>query len=1002
MEFNEVSHTATTHRRTLRSTQSSSSLGSSSSSSSSQHTTDADSTTTTTNTTMLSTISDTGSLSTSSTTSDSTTSTPSLSAGSSQKVTSTTSGFTPLSAFPTYNSSILEDVFGNLSTSDPEPYPEGEPYLEPGQGGQGGGGGGGKKGEEEEEEEPVSEPGPDWVNAKMVWQGAWEVHLYTFACLFAGLGLYTLICVIRLWRIHRLLSRRYFVSLNLLMLVLAVSRAVYLSVDGYNSNGTFHPSVDYFFYSISFPCLTSAFSIQLYALLQATKMQFLPPTIEKLSLLITMTVFHFAISVVTDIIVGMYAGMEIMLFVCQLFFILWGLFLFFGYAYIFRRLYLHAVKRQKNFVVHHHSTKQQQQQQSNGTSGGGGPVTKPKSKFTLSVAVKVTFSTAMLGLLTVGLEIYGMVGVYKNFSEERPQPWPWYGYHTALRLVEFLMCATMSYVASQPFRYRKGRQTCCCHVLCAPCAEIFCCGADVNRSDGQAAWSEMDQQQSRASVDRGQVQQVTYDQEQQFSSNGLAPRDGSGKKGPRGGRGGNTDLTVTAKARIYFSDQDDVRPIVTSQPGSRPTSETSETLESRTVSTGGSLSGEGSVGVVTPLKKPAPSTLPVPTSSSSSSSSSSTAVKTWNGVVNTAYMPTTEDPPQPQSPGFKSRKSSIASSEYYLAPSLSLADSMASELDKAFRSMHDPDPSQVSLSSVSGQSQDVLDRSPRGGQAKPFPDTPLPRFLHLPPEEASNVNHLRRSHSAFGRSHFYDSNNPREKEEQEAGGGGGGGLLVPGGPWHQKLFRSRSDSLGGIRTKDVDKATYMSLLDIEQHNLQQDASSTLPLDADGMDTVGTPSSGGYKADPTPPATGSCSDPGTTETTGGRDTPERSRGDTCGPAVSGSNSVGLSGNNEHPSCPSPSSMSHDVNGVMTSTQGPYRTVISVGGVSSSKRGESGGDHDPDTASPALSTPPSYSPSPFSPPSFSGSPSLFRSGLTSSPRGLMGYGSPLDDEDDDIEV
>ena len=118
---------------------------------------------------------------------------------------------------------------------------------------------------------------------QMVWQEAWEVHLYFFAALFGCLGVYTLVCVLRLWRIHRLMSRRYFVSLNLLMVLLCATRVLYLTLDGYNSNRTFHPSLDYFLYSISFPCLTSAFSIQLYALLQATKMQFLPPTIQKVS-----------------------------------------------------------------------------------------------------------------------------------------------------------------------------------------------------------------------------------------------------------------------------------------------------------------------------------------------------------------------------------------------------------------------------------------------------------------------------------------------------------------------------------------------------------------------------------------------------------------------------------------------------------------------------------------------------------------------------------------------
>jgi hypothetical protein len=53
--------------------------------------------------------------------------------------------------------------------------------------------------------------------------------------------------------------------------------------------------------------------------------------------LVVIVALHFVISVVADVVVGIFAGMRILLFVCQLVFILWGIFLFLGYAYIFRR-----------------------------------------------------------------------------------------------------------------------------------------------------------------------------------------------------------------------------------------------------------------------------------------------------------------------------------------------------------------------------------------------------------------------------------------------------------------------------------------------------------------------------------------------------------------------------------------------------------------------------------------------------------------------------------------
>ena len=71
-------------------------------------------------------------------------------------------------------------------------------------------------------------------------------------------------------------------------------------------------------------------------------------------------------------------------------------------------------------------------------------------------------------------------------------------------------------------RYRRGQQRCCCPVLCAPCAEICCCGADVNRSDTQAGWSDLDQHQLRASFDRGQPNGISYSHDG-FQGNGQAP-----------------------------------------------------------------------------------------------------------------------------------------------------------------------------------------------------------------------------------------------------------------------------------------------------------------------------------------------------------------------------------------------------------------------------------------------------------------------------------------------
>ena len=60
--------------------------------------------------------------------------------------------------------------------------------------------------------------------------------------------------------------------------------------------------------------------------------------------------------------------------------------------------------------------------------------------------------TAILGLLFAGIMIYAVFGVYSIFSDTAPEPWSWWTFKLCLRIIELAMCATMSYVATQPFR----------------------------------------------------------------------------------------------------------------------------------------------------------------------------------------------------------------------------------------------------------------------------------------------------------------------------------------------------------------------------------------------------------------------------------------------------------------------------------------------------------------------------------------------------------------------
>ena len=292
---------------------------------------------------------------------------------------------------------------------------------------------------------PYAEPQPDWGVAKRKFSGAWGFHVYFAGIGFAILAVYSLASVIRLRRMKHLLSKGYFISLNALMFAMGVLRALFFFIDGYNSNKTFPPAISYLLYSIAFPCLTSAFSLLFLALLTATRVQLVSPKIQKPRTVIGMVSFHFLLSILTDILVGIFYSVRILMFLCQMFFVLWGLFLCFGYFYIFRKLYGAAVERQKLLS---------EQMQIKVGMQGSDPTEKPP-KLMLGTAVKVTLITALLGVVCVALEIYGMVGIASIFSDQVPNPWAWWVFNMMLRLTEIGMCGTMAFVATQPLRSDK-------------------------------------------------------------------------------------------------------------------------------------------------------------------------------------------------------------------------------------------------------------------------------------------------------------------------------------------------------------------------------------------------------------------------------------------------------------------------------------------------------------------------------------------------------------------
>jgi len=394
---------------------------------------------------------------------------------------------------------------GQEVTSEPEPSPE--PEQEP-------------EGTPEPEPEGVpglpelqtySEPEPYWPEAKQKWGSLWEVHIYLFGVAFGVVALYSLLSIIRLYKRKHLLSQPYFISLNSLVFLMGSLRSIYLLVDAYNTKETFPPFVAYILYTLFLPSVTSAFSLLFMSLLAATKMQFISPSIQKVKVIVFIVVVHFGLAITADILTAAHLDASIVMFVCQIFYIIWGLFLFVGFMYLFGQLYKAAKDRQ--VLMNKYAMRKL-----------GLPPSKQNKKpehhkLTLSLGTILTLISSILGFLTVILLIYGMVDVYGVFEKTKtPEAWRWWGYHTAFRALELAICITMSYIATQPFRYpspgsgdsSKGSTCSCtkCYAICAPCWSW--CNREHTYLLPDVGWSELHSEVESGTLKRNESQKNDY------------------------------------------------------------------------------------------------------------------------------------------------------------------------------------------------------------------------------------------------------------------------------------------------------------------------------------------------------------------------------------------------------------------------------------------------------------------------------------------------------------
>ena len=199
--------------------------------------------------------------------------------------------------------------------------------------------GGSPEGDGSPEAEGWPEAGPEWDVAKATWAEAWPLHVYLFALAYLLISLVAahvaLAALLRL-RGPRLTSMtKTTVSLSAMVCSFSLTRAVLLLADPYSSRGCLPFVAVRLLWSLGLPGFTASFSIMLLMLLDSTKLSLGPPRFQNVATVSLLWLLHVLVVLGSDLLVlYVRADVRVLLVLCQLLFVLYGILVALGYAYV--------------------------------------------------------------------------------------------------------------------------------------------------------------------------------------------------------------------------------------------------------------------------------------------------------------------------------------------------------------------------------------------------------------------------------------------------------------------------------------------------------------------------------------------------------------------------------------------------------------------------------------------------------------------------------------------
>lgn len=321
----------------------------------------------------------------------------------------------------------------------------------------------------------AAEPIPEWGPALQSWQWAWEFHWIGFGTLFTVFTLYSTISLIDIIKVKSKTKRGHLaIVITTLLVILGISRALYLFINPYESEQcNFLPScpvmLSRILFAIALPCTTASFSLVHLAFLQVMKLKLYPEKLQSTKFLSCIISFHFGLTLLTEVMLSLFADMKTLSIFCQSFFIVFYFTISVSFIYSGTKIVTY-VTRNHTYVTRV-GERSMCTQSCNGLSNDAKNAGKSSTRSyrpNVSKLVKITYITVSLGFASCALQLYSMFGVhhmYKNEEMSPPKPWPWLIFQSLYRAVEFAAGCTLAYVGPRQIS-RKSYPLMRCFVCC--------------------------------------------------------------------------------------------------------------------------------------------------------------------------------------------------------------------------------------------------------------------------------------------------------------------------------------------------------------------------------------------------------------------------------------------------------------------------------------------------------------------------------------------------------